>query len=226
MKGKALILFFKYPEKGTVKTRIAKDLCDDFTLELYNYFIADLVKTSDKIDCDIFIVYSVTNEENDKNCLWQKEYRCLLQKGADLGIRMFNAFQDVSSEGYGKLLLIGSDTPDLPAAYINEAFLKLNIYDLVLGPSADGGYYLIAMHDDTLDRAIFDGMPWSTPLVLNETLKVAGSRNIACHLLPEWHDIDEVNDLRHFYDRNKQNHGTSYTMEFLSRNEVVWYKKT
>lgn len=226
MKEKALILFFKYPEEGAVKTRIAKDLGEAFTLELYRRFIDDMIQTGKKIDGDIFIVYSLADEANDSNnYLWQKQYRCLRQKGEDMGDRMHNAFQEFASQGYGKLALIGSDAPDLPAEYIEEAFFRLDANDVVLGPSADGGYYLIALRDDTINRVIFDGVPWSTPRVLDETLRIVRRKNITCHLLPEWYDIDEVDDLRYFYDRNKKSGEALRTLRFLSRNKAGWQAK-
>ena len=224
MKEKVVILFLKSPEKGVVKTRLAKALGEDLTLELYQCFIADILKTGKKIAADIFIIYSAINGVNGEGFYLDNEYPCLPQKGVDLGIRMYNAFQAVSAQGYKKIVLIGSDTPDLPAAYIDEAFFRLDKYDVVLGPSDDGGYYLIALRQDTINDAIFNDLPWSTSQVFSKTMKIVGQRGMAHYTLPKWDDIDEIDDLRRFYDHHKRKGETSRTMAFLSKIEKLWIK--
>ena len=104
---------------------------------------------------------------------------------------------------------------------IDEAFYRLDEYDIVLGPSDDGGYYLIALRQDTIDYAIFNNIPWSTSRVLRETTKIIRQKGMTCYLLPQWDDIDEVNDLRRFYDHHKGKGETSRTMAFLSRNREI-----
>jgi hypothetical protein len=175
---KALILFLKYPEKGNVKTRIAKALGDDFTLKLYSCFVADILEICKGIDADTFILYSLTDNTKNKDWFGKAGYVCLLQKGADIGRRMYNAFRDICSQGYQKVVLIGSDVPDLPASYIEKAFQCLADHELVLGPSVDGGYYLIALRDDTVDYRIFHAVPWSTSQVLQRTLENIHQLNI------------------------------------------------
>ncbi len=221
MKEKALILFLKYPEKGAVKTRIAKALGDDFTLKLYTCFVADILEISRNIDADTFILYSLTDNAKNKGWFGKAGHVCLPQKGADIGRRMHNAFRDICSQGYQKVVLIGSDVPDLPASYIEKAFQGLTDHELVLGPSIDGGYYLIALRDDTVAYGIFNDVPWSTSQVLQRTLENIHQLNITYSMLPSWSDIDEVDDLRRFYGVHKKKRGTSHTMELLYRNEEI-----
>ena len=218
-KEKALILFFKYPEMGVVKTRLANELGNDFTLELYKCFIADILETSKMIDAEIFIAGAATDSVKNEDFYWEEEYTCFRQKGADIGTRMYNAFREVGGRGYQDLVLIGGDTPDLPAAYIDEAFQRLNEYDMVLGPTVDGGYYLIAFHNEALDHGFFSDIPWSTSRVLNQTLDRAKKTGKTYFLLPTLRDIDEVDDLRRFYERHKMKKEKSHTMEFLFRKE-------
>ena len=224
MKGKALILFSKYPEKGAVKTRLAHDIGDNFTFELYKCFLADILETSKMIDAEIFIITTAPDSKKSENYCWGEEYTCLLQKGADIGTRMYNAFCEVFGQGYRKLVLIGSDIPDLPATYIDEAFQQLDEYDMVIGPSVDGGYYLIALRNDTVDYKIFSDISWSTSLVLDQTRDHAKQLSMTCCFLPTWSDIDVADDLRRFYGRHKMKGGTSHTMAFLSRKEDIFYK--
>ncbi|MDY6862736.1 MAG: TIGR04282 family arsenosugar biosynthesis glycosyltransferase [Thermodesulfobacteriota bacterium] len=225
MKKKAFILFLKYPEKGMVKTRIAKVLGNDFTLLLYKQFVADILETSNKIDADTFIIYSTNDTAKGEDYFLGKGYSCLPQKGVNLGMRMYNAFHEIFSQGYMKLVLIGSDTPDLPPNYIDEAFLKLDEYDIVLGPSGDGGYYLMALQYDTLSYAIFDDIQWSTSQVLRKTLKNMQRNGMTCYLLPELDDIDDIDGLSHFYTRHKKRGETSHTMKFLFSNKEMLKRK-
>lgn len=221
MNEKALALFLKYPEKGAVKTRIAKALGDDFTLKLYTCFVADVLEISSSIAADTVMLYSLTDNAKNKDCFAEEKHVCLPQQGADLGRRMHNAFRDICRQGYKKVVLIGSDVPDLPPAYIEKAFQGLADHELVLGPSIDGGYYLIALRAATVDYGIFREVPWSTSQVLQQTLENIHQLNITYSMLPWWSDIDEVNDLRRFYNIHKKDRDTSHTMELLYRNEEI-----
>ncbi len=104
---------------------------------------------------DIFIAATAPDNKNSEDYRWEAEYPCFLQQGADLGERMYSAFCDVRRRGYGKLVLIGSDTPDLPEIYIDKAFQQLDEYEMALSPSVDGGYYLIALRKNTVYKKIF-----------------------------------------------------------------------
>jgi len=98
---------------------------------------------------------------------------------------------------------MGSDLPDLPASIIDEAFNSLEFTDVVLGPSHDGGYYLVGFNAETFRPDIFDEMPWSTDEVLSRTLRVLARTRTTYHLLPRWRDIDEYEDLVEFIDSLK-----------------------
>ena len=105
---------------------------------------------------------------------------------------MRSAFADRFKEGYEKVVIFGSDSPSLPESYINEAFTSEK--DLVLGPSADGGYYLISMTGKVFE--VFAGVSWGTENVLEETLKKVNDANISLGLLPLWYDVDLPEDLK------------------------------
>ena len=104
---------------------------------------------------------------------------------------MRSAFADRFEEGYKKVVIIGSDSPSLPGCYIDKAFAANK--DLVLGPSTDGGYYLIAMTGKVFE--VFAGVAWGTEKVLEETLKKVKDANISLELLPVWYDVDLPEDL-------------------------------
>jgi len=223
IKENALILFLKYPEKGAVKTRLANELGDEFTLELYKRFIADMLETCETINEDIYIACSYGENNRGGDFLREKGYSLLSQRGPDIGIRMYNAFCDVRLHGYRRIALIGSDMPDLPPTYIDSGFYKLEECDIVLGPSLDGGFYMIALRRDGIDYSIFNNVPWSTSLALDRTVENARKKGMICYLLPSWSDIDEVDDLRRFYERNREREDISHTMSFLLPNEKLLY---
>jgi len=225
MNSRALILFLRYPEKGRVKTRLAKVLGDDFVLELYQHFIIDILDSCKKVDADIVLAYAGSNG-NLSNWPLCKAYNCVFQKGSDLGERMYNVLLEVSSLGYSRLVLIGSDMPDLPAKIISEAFESLKDKDIVLGPSRDGGYYLIGLNRDKTDYSIFRGVPWSTSQVFEKTINNLRSKDVSWKELTLWSDIDDVEDLKHFYDNYKQKSLKSSTMRFLAGNANIFTQAT
>lgn len=148
------------------------------------------------------------------------EYKLLTQSGNDLGERMKNAFKTVFSQGHSSALLIGSDSPDLPGLIIDEALISLKDHDAVVGPSYDGGYYLIGFRADTFLPRTFDAIPWSTPEVFLQTLDILGKADCRVHILPKWRDIDTLDDLKAFYHDNRtSSFAESATMKYMEYNE-------
>lgn len=217
MNGDAFILFLRYPEKGAVKTRLARRLGDDLTYELYHCFLADLAAMVRQVEAEKIIVYSGPAGISFFDF---SGVSCLRQRGDDLGERMYFAFEDVFAQGFDRLVLAGSDIPDLPSAFVNEALNRLTGADIVLGPGADGGYYLIGCSRESLCRSIFADIPWSTPRVFSETLERVADAKLAARLLPEWPDIDDLEDLQRFYERNVNRAASSRVMKFLK--SKVW----
>ena len=120
----------------------------------------------------------------------------MLQRGDDLGERLSGAFEQLFSLGYGQVVAIGADSPTLPSEYIERAFelLARAENDLILGPSADGGYYLIGMKDP--HPSLFLGLTMGTEKVLSETLERASQANLRASLLPPWYDVDTPDDIK------------------------------
>jgi hypothetical protein len=128
--------------------------------------------------------------------------KCFPQHGADLGERMRNALLQAFDFGYRKVLLIGSDLPDLPADIIAGAFDALERHDAVVGPAGDGGYYLIGFTPSGMLPVAFDDMPWGTGEVFDRTVEALRANGRRVHLLCEWNDIDTVDDLDELVQRN------------------------
>jgi len=217
MRNRCLIVFVKYPQPGQVKSRLAKDYDDDFAADLYSAFVFDILERVVKGDWQLRIYFDPPKRESELKRLFGNGHEYRPQLGADLGARMKNAFDDCFSEGFKSLVLIGSDFPDLPLKIIEDAFAVLDSpSDAVIGPANDGGYYLIGFRYDTFLPAIFKGLAWGTPLVLEETIRILKAKNHTPQLIVEWHDIDTGNDLMGLIKRNKKNKfADSRTMNFL-----------
>ncbi len=188
----ALIIFVKNPEKGKVKTRLAKTIGEERALAVYNSLLSHTLEVTAPLFCDKAVYYSDFIPGTD---LWsRKGYRQEQQAGSDLGQRMCHAFERELKNGYKSICIIGSDCPGLSTAIIAGAFDMLRETEIIIGPSADGGYYLLGMHH--LHRPFFLEKPWSTGRVYAETMKDIKASGMKHLLLPVLTDIDEEKDLR------------------------------
>ena len=184
------IVFVRNPELGKVKTRLSKTIGDKYALNIYILLLKHTESVLQKVSSDKVVYYSEKIQSND---LWSN--RCFqkkLQKGNDLGERMQHAFETAFKEGYEKVVIVGSDLFDLKAAHIENAFKALENHDLVIGPSLDGGYYLLGMK--VLHPAVFKNKQWGTDSVLETTLKNLEQENVK--LLEALNDIDTFDDLQ------------------------------
>ena len=194
---KAIILFARDPVAGEVKTRLAPFLNQDLILELYTRFLSDSVEKICKVTtADPFIgVYPADSSGYFSRVSKSLEHppEVFLQEGEDLGEKMFNAFQARFDEGYEHVAIIGSDSPSLPVAYIEQALNSEK--DIVIGPSTDGGYYLIGMYRKPVN-VFADGMDWGSEKVLRQTLDRVKKYGSSLELLPPWYDVDRAEDLK------------------------------
>jgi uncharacterized protein len=218
LKENALILFFKYPELGKVKTRLAATLGDDLAYQLYSCFLLDISAMTRRVNAKTIIVYSGPSGVSFPDF---PDVQCLRQRGRDIGERMYFALLDVFALGFERCALIGCDIPDLPAGIINDALEMLCSIDVVLGPSTDGGYYLVGCKKDTLRQSIFSDIPWSTRGVFSETLKCIAREGLDAAELPQWSDIDEPDDLKNFYKKNSHEASPSKVIQFLKTKEIM-----
>ena len=215
--SKQCILFFlRAPEKGRVKTRLAKSLGDDAALSLYQSFVLDTLDMLARTRYPI-IVCGYPKEQIPAINAWLGGYLpCWSQTGNSLGHKMANAFSRAFSEGFDQALLIGSDIPDLPGRIIEQAFLSVNNHGAALGPSRDGGYYLIAFRASAFLPRVFEDIPWGTDKVLEASLKVFRTHNAPVSLLEPWQDIDTAEDLKALLERHpSDNTAAPRTIGFL-----------
>ncbi len=211
-----ILLFIKAPTSGAVKTRLAADIGAEAAAELSRCFILDMVESLARTGEQVRVCYTPPEDQGSVSQLLPgMELRA--QEGADLGERMERAFQQAFSEGYTRALLVGSDIPDLPPALFQAALAELSRNDLVLGPAADGGYYLMGLTRTGFRRELFRAIPWSTPVVRELTLQAAERNSLTTFLLQEWHDVDTLQDLRVLASRNRKSSFTGRTMAYLKK---------
>jgi len=192
-KDNAVILFARDPILGQVKTRLSPSLDDETILKLYTCFVEDSLEKIRQVDnAKCFVGISPDNHSGFFEGIESLGMNLFTQQGKDLGDKMRQAFVDRFAEGYKKVVIIGSDSPSLPVSYINKALASEK--DLVLGPSTDGGYYLIAMSGKVSE--VFSGVAWGTKHVLDETLKKIKGERASLELLPIWYDVDSPDDLK------------------------------
>lgn len=188
---KALLLFTKNPELGKCKTRLAKTIGDVKALEIYIKLLEHTREIVIPVDVDKFVFYSENIEREDDwdNAVFQKR----VQNGDDLGQKMQNAFRELFQLNYDSVCIIGSDCYELNSETINQSFIALESKDVVIGPTNDGGYYLLGMKK--LHAALFENKNWSTETVYSDTITDFEQLGLSYSNLVKLTDIDEEKDL-------------------------------
>jgi uncharacterized protein len=201
----AVIIFIKNPVPGKVKTRLAAAIGNDKALNIYLDLIVHTLRTVENVSADRYVYFA---DEIDTSIGQNAAFKKAVQSGADLGERIENAFSDVLNNSYRKALIIGTDCPGISPEIIQSAFNRLTDTDVVIGPAADGGYYLLGMK--ALHSSLFDNIKWSTSSVLQTTVERCMQNNLRYQLLEELNDIDEEKDLVHFYKLLKQDNNDQH----------------
>ena len=193
-----LLIFTRYPEPGTTKTRLAPALGDHGAAEMHRQMaeqtIMMVLSFARGYDCSVTIIYQGTSVTSMKNWLGDHRYRTQCQ--GDLGKRLDYAFSESFHAHNRAVVAIGTDCPDLDPRLLGNAFDALQTKDLVLGPATDGGYYLVGLTKQ--HSALFTGVDWGTESVLAQTLEKAAKNNLTNTMLEPLHDIDRPEDIKHF----------------------------
>lgn len=184
----AIIFFTKAPIPGFCKTRLAYFMGDDNASNLQKFLIEKNLKILNTINAKIFI-YLDGNFEF-------KDYEVKKQSGKNIGKKMSNAFNDILSIGYEKVILIGSDLSDLRPEILNLSFEILDFKDVVISPSDDGGYSLIGLKKP--NKSIFNLEKFSSKFVFDKTICAVQKENLSYEITPKISDIDTINDIADF----------------------------
>ncbi len=218
MQRYAIAVMAKAPRAGQVKTRLVPPLSQEAAAELYRCLLLDkLLQVGQLSGIDPYLAYTPVEARQSMLSLAPQAFTLIPQVGSDLGDRLHRLSAILLERGYGGVILIDSDTPTLPTNYLLEAIARLQVEtsDVVLGPAEDGGYYLIALKHPC--RALFDGIPWSGPTVLSETIRRASAQRLQVSTLPLWFDVDTPEDLARLRRDLATNGNTlaPHTREFL-----------
>lgn len=191
-----LSIFLKYPTSGQVKTRLAADLGSEEAAAIYRASI-ELTLARLQPYRQAVTLYVDPPDSLPKMAAWLgPQWRLRPQQGATLGDRLAQATRHAFTEGAQHLVIIGTDSPWLTVDDIDAAFEALHAHDLVLGPTDDGGYYLIGL--SRCEPAIFEDIAWSTPAVYAQTMARAAQLGLRVHALRQRYDLDEVEDVERF----------------------------
>ncbi len=188
-----LLVVAKKPSPGQTKTRLCPPLNCKQAADLYECFLCDtLAVMRDVPNVTPKIVY-LPQDAHDYFRNLAPDMDLVQQRGESLGERLDNLLTDVLLDGADKAVVMNSDSPTLPKAYLIQAFDQLSATDVVLGPTLDGGYYLIGVKEP--QPGILRDVEMSTPYVLRDTLELARKAGVTVSLLPEWYDVDTVEEL-------------------------------
>jgi rSAM/selenodomain-associated transferase 1 len=186
-----LIIFYRNPELGKVKTRLAKTLGDEKALAIYLKLSSHTRAITENLAIDKVIYYSnfLDTEDVWPNTTFQKK----LQNGNDLGEKMNNAFVEGFQSGYERVCIIGTDCFELSGDIIKQAFDQLQTNDAVIGPAKDGGYYLLGIKKQMPE--LFKNKTWSTDTVSTDTIQNFKDLRVSFAQLQILTDVDEEKDL-------------------------------
>lgn len=194
-----LLIFTKSPVLGEVKTRLQPDYSPEQSLKLHKHMMLNTLSLSEKLT-DIDSELCCTPNRNTLFFLdCENQFPVLLsdQLGDELGERM--AFSlSAALQTYEKVIIIGTDCPDLDETYIQQAIDALDTVDAVIGPAEDGGYVLLGLRKFSLD--LFTDFSWGSDTVLSQTRKVLNELSWTSKELGIMHDVDRPEDLHRYQD--------------------------
>ena len=209
---RAVAAFAKTPLPGRVKTRLTPPLAPEESAELYRCMLLDTVARVRTLTADLFLCYD-GDEDFFRGAVTGVEL--VPQHQGPLGERLTRAFRVLEERDFGVMVVIGTDSPDLPLEYIEEAMRLIEEgADAVFGPADDGGYYLVALNRTQAE--LFRDIPWSTDRALETSLQRAREAGLSTSLLPMWYDVDSIEDLSRPGLLDPDN-GAPLTRAFLER---------
>lgn len=199
VKNNLLVIFAREPVPGRVKTRLAKDVGIAAAAALYDLMLRHVVKSVISTQYDIVICKT---PESGGACFEGIAPGAVIrdQPEGDLGEKMSGVFKAEFARGYRRICIIGTDCPGITSSGILRAFELLGNFELVLGPSCDGGYHLVGL--SVFHPELFEDIAWGTDDVLSGTLEIARSLGIDYGCLAVMADIDEIAGLKRYMSKN------------------------
>ncbi|HEV2861929.1 MAG TPA: TIGR04282 family arsenosugar biosynthesis glycosyltransferase [Pyrinomonadaceae bacterium] len=195
MNRPAVVLMIKAPLAGLVKTRLVPPLSAEEAAALAGCFARDAARCARGVGGEVVIAYAPAGGRATLEPLLPSASRWVEQKGEDLGARLEAVAGEVFGDGFGPVVIVGADSPTLPRAYVARAASALadGEADIALGPTEDGGYYLVGTRAPA--PGIFQNVEWSMPRAYAQTARNAAARGLRLLELPAWYDVDTPADL-------------------------------
>lgn len=203
----AIVVIAKIPVAGKVKTRLYPSLSMEECSELYACFLQDTLNTVEALHgVKKYLALDLSDHGLSRSNRVRPfgvpdSFAVLDQGGGDLTDRL-TRLTEIVLQNAACALFIGADSPDLPGSYLERAFGLLRDNDMVIGPSKDGGYYLIGLTGK--HSLVFEDIQWSTDKVFKQTLGAAAKAGLKVEVLPIWPDVDTIDDLRELRLKLKQ----------------------
>ncbi len=194
-----LALFLKYPEPGTVKSRLTAALGADRAARFYwECALLVMAKALRLRDTDVYVFVTPPERQRDTESLVMSRFgrfegRFVPQRGNTLGERIHHALERLRMIGYDRQLVLGTDSPTLPIEFLQRAVDELAKSDCALGPTWHGGYYLVGVRRP--DVRLFRDVVWASGSELSRTFDNATGLGWTCAVLPRWQDVDSPDDL-------------------------------
>lgn len=191
MSKSQLIILAKNPELGKVKTRLASSIGDEGALNVYKFLLTHTFRVVAATGLDVHVFFS---DYIDKSLIgFNPKFQSHLQKGHGLGERLNHAFEKVNSSG-NNCIVIGSDCFQLTSKHLMACADSLEKGDMVIGPSYDGGYYLLGLNE--FHPTLFQDIDWSTDKVFQQTLDKSQQLGLRVVQLEMLHDVDDIESLQ------------------------------
>lgn len=194
---KAIICFTRAPIPGKTKTRLMPLLSGEQCAALHSAFLRDIASVCAETGAALFTAYTPDGGTEVLTNIFPQNTTFFPQEGTDLGARMANALSQVFMLGYDTCVLIGADLPLLTTEHLHAAFSALETHDMTLGPTSDGGYYLIGLRRPC--PAVFENQQYSTASVFENTLAAAKDAGLTCRAAPLCDDTDTPEDLHRLW---------------------------
>jgi rSAM/selenodomain-associated transferase 1 len=211
-----ILFFVKYPASGQVKVRLKSNSIPYNVVDLYRNFVLDMLAMLKRSHICFYVVYHPSDALELFKTWLHNNLQYLSQQGNDLGERLDCAFQTAFARGHQRVIALGSDVPDLNDLVLSRAFQVLRTDDAVIGPSPDGGYYLIGFQATSFSSTFFDDISWSSDIVFSQTCAKLRKIGRSVQVLTPWRDVDTVIDLQALIQRNeKTDFRCSHTMTYL-----------
>ena len=189
----ALILMTRVPIPGKTKTRLETHLTPEQCARLHACFLKDIYETSNAANADVFVYFTPEKYRHKLTEILGNEAVLRPQSEGGLGDRMLNSIKECLGEGYDKCLLIGTDIPTVSAGMLNNSLELLEDNDIVIGPTIDGGYYLIGMRKAY--NEVFDNTFYGVRSVFENTLQHIEKLGVSYSIADKWYDIDTYEDI-------------------------------